>query len=236
MESGCLERLNAIGSKGFRIVLNDGLRYANTADSLIAYANRADQAGVKVILPIKYSGEWDTDSTFLIRSFPELSHECKCSNNQEFLTYYVNTLKNHPALWGYYIADEVHSEYHGGLKIYSDLIKSLDPNHPRLIVEEGSNDPMEIFFTFPSFMNDTTDILATDYYPYGYIDTYKNISRYTCESARNTQYWADKLNLKSGMVLQAYAMPQYYNLNSSFMHALASMCPFPKLRSDESPT
>jgi hypothetical protein len=227
MESGCLERLKDMGSKGFRIVLNDGLRYANTADSLIAYANLADQLGMRVILPIKYSAEWDTDHTFLVRNFPSLSQECNCSNNREFLTYYVNTLKDHPALWGYYIADEVHPEYHGGLKIYSDMIKSLDPDHPRLIVEEGSNDPMEIFFTFPSFMKDTTDILATDYYPYGYIDTYKDISRYTSESARNTQYWAEKLNLKSSMVLQAYAMPQYYDLTQPLCMLWPACAPFP---------
>jgi hypothetical protein len=220
-EAGCLERLNEIGSKGFTIVLNDGLRYADTAASLKAYADRAEQLGMKVILPIKYSSEWDTDRTFLVRKFAELAHECNCSDNQEFLTYYVNTLKDHPALWGYYIADEVNSEYHDGLKFYSDLIKSLDPNHPRLIVEEGSNDPMEIFFTFHSYMKDVADILATDYYPYGYIDTYKNLSRYTDESARNTQYWADKLKLKSGMVLQAYAMPQYYN----FAHPLCELWP-----------
>ncbi|MEJ2598060.1 MAG: hypothetical protein P8Z00_06975 [Anaerolineales bacterium] len=219
--------MTEMSSRGFNIVLNDGLRYATSVDSLRAYADHADQLGMKVILPIKYSSEWDTDSTFLVRNFTELAHECNCSDNQEFLTYYVNILKEHPALWGYYIADEIHSEYHDGLKFYSDLVKSLDPNHPRLIVEEGSNDPMEIFFNFHSYMNDTTDVLAADYYPYGYIDTYKSISRYTSDSARNTQYWSDKLNLKSGMVLQAYAMPQYYNIFHPLCELWPACAPFP---------
>jgi hypothetical protein len=207
-EASCLDRLTEIAAKGFKIVLNDGLRYADTAASLRTYTDHAYELGMKIILPVKYSPEWDSDNAFLVKEFPDLAKECGATNNKIFLTCYISTLKSHPALWGYYVADEIHSEHHDGLKVYSDLVKSLDPNHPRLIVEEGTNDPMELFFTFHSNMSDTADVIGTDNYPYGYIEVYDDITRYTGESARMTQYWAEKLHLKSAMVLQAFAWTQ----------------------------
>jgi hypothetical protein len=226
-EADCLDRLTEMRAQGFNIVLNDGLRYADTADALGIYADLADKLGMKIILPIKYSPEWDTNDAFLPEKFPELADECRCTNNKSFLTYYVNILKDHPALWGYYMADEVHSEHHSGLKIYSDLVKSLDPYHPRLIVEEGTNDPMEIFFTFHSYMNDTVDVLGVDNYPYGYIDTYSNTTTYTGDSARMTQYWSRKLHLKSAMVLQAFAWTQYYDKTEPLCNPWPACAPFP---------
>jgi len=223
----CLDRLTEMGTKGFSIVLNDGLRYASSADALRVYADHAQGLGMRIILPVKYSPEWDDDDSFLVREFPDLARECGCTDNESFLTYYVNSLKHHPAVWGYYMADEVHSEYHGGLKAYSDLVKSIDPDHPRLIVEEGTNDPMEIFFTFHSYMNDTTDVLAADYYPYGYIDTFGNVSRLTAASARMTQAWSEELHLKSAMVLQAFAWTQYYGLTNPLCFPWPICAPFP---------
>jgi hypothetical protein len=226
-DASCLDRLTKMRTKGFDIVLNDGLRYADRAGELGTYADHAHELGMKIILPIKYSPEWDTDNSFLPKKFPNLADECGCTDNASFLTYYINTLKHHPALWGYYMADEVHSEHHSGLKIYSDLVKSLDPRHPRLVVEEGTNDPMEIFFTFHSYMNDATDVLAVDNYPYGYIDTYRNISRYTGDSARMLQYWSDKLHLKSAMVLQAFAWTQYHDAEDPLCQPWPACAPFP---------
>ncbi len=226
-DAGCLDRLSEMGSKGFKIVLNDGLRYAYTTQALRVYADHAYQLGMKVILPIKYDPRWDADDSFLAKKFPDLAQECGCTANKDFLAYYVSAIRDHPALWGYYMADEVHSEYHDGLKVYSDFVKSLDPNHPRLIVEEGTNDPMEIFFTFHSYMQDTTDVLGGDYYPYGYIDTYRQVSRYTGASARNIQYWSEKLELKSALVLQAFSWTQYYDLTHPLCILWPACAPFP---------
>ena len=226
-EADCLARLTEMGAKGFRIVLNDGLRYASNASEIRAYADHALGLGMKVILPVKYSPEWDNDDRFLVKEFPELASEGGCTDNASFLTYYVNILKDHPALWGYYVADEVHSEYHDGLKIYSDLVKKLDPHHPRLIVEEGTNDPMEIFFTFHSYMSDTVDVLALDNYPYGYIDAYRNLSRYTGDSADTLQYWSDKLSLKNAIVLQAFSVTQYGQYTGPLCLIWPSCAPFP---------
>jgi hypothetical protein len=213
-DTSCLDRLEEMGKKGFRIVLNDGLRYAYTLKSILAYADKANSLGMQVILPIKYSPEWDTDPRILVKNFPELAQECGSDNNKSFLACYVGILKDHPALWGYYIADEVHPEFSSGLQVYAAYVKTLDPFHPRLIVEEGSNDPMEVFFTFHSKMASSADILGIDYYPYGYRETFKQISKSTGASARMGQRWADYLGLKYAMVLQAYAMPQYYGLTN----------------------
>jgi hypothetical protein len=208
-ESSCLARLTEMGARGFQVVLNDGLRYADSADEIRAYADHAEELGMQVILPVKYFPEWDSDDRHLVKEFPNLAAEGGCTDNVSYLTYYVSILKDHPALWGYYMADEVHSEYHDGLKIYSDIVRDVDPHHPRLIVEEGTNDPMEIFFTFHSNMSDTTDVVALDNYPYGYIEAYGDLSQYTGDSARMLQYWSDKLRLKNAIVLQAFAWTQY---------------------------
>jgi hypothetical protein len=225
-ESSCLARLTEMGSKGFQVVLNDGLRWANSADEIRAYADHAAELGMKVILPVKYSPEWD-DDRYLVKEFPNLAAEGGCTDNPSYLSYYVSILKDHPALWGYYMADEVHSEYHDGLKIYSDLVKSLDPDHPRLIVEEGTNDPMEVFFTFHSYMSDTADVLGLDNYPYGYIDGYGSLSRYTGDSARMLQYWSDKLQLKNAIVLQAFAWTQYGQETGPLCLLWPACAPFP---------
>jgi hypothetical protein len=227
MEASCLDRLTEMGTNGFTIVLNDGLRYASSADALRAYADRAYELGMKVILPVKYSPEWDGDDAYLVTKFADLAQECGCTDNEGFLTYYVNALRDHPALWGYYMADEVHPEYHSGLQVYADLVKSLDPHHPRLIVEEGTNEPMEIYSTFHSYMKDTTDVLAADYYPYGYIDTFGSVTRFTGASARTTQHWSEKLHLQSAMVLQAFAQPQYYGLTNPLCLPWPFCAPFP---------
>jgi len=226
-KSDCLARLTEMGVRGFRIVLNDGLRYANSARAVRAYADQAAKLGMKVILPIKYSPEWDDDDRYLVKAFDDLASEGGSTDNLSFLTYYIGILKDHPALWGYYMADEVHSEYHDGLQVYADMVKTLDPYHPRLIVEEGTNDPMEIFFTFHSYMSDTTDVLALDNYPYGYIDTYGNLSRYTGESADMLQYWSDKLRLKSAIVLQAFAWTQYQREYGPLCFLWPLCAPFP---------
>jgi hypothetical protein len=210
-EESCLDRLEKMGKNGFRIVLNDGLRYASNAEELTNYADAAQNLGMQVIMPIKYNSKWDGDPAFLIKEFPQLAHESGCADNKCFLKYYVNVLKDHPALWGYYIADEVHKEYYPGLKEYSEYVKNLDPDHPRLIVEEGTNDPMEVFHTFPSFMKDTADVLGVDYYPYGYRETYSNLTRFTGEAVRKLRYWSDKLGMKPAVVLQAYSQTQYYS-------------------------
>ncbi len=226
-ESGCLDRLTEMSNRGFRLVLNDGLRYEYTAKSIKTYADWAQKLGVKVILPIGYYPQLVGDSAFLPRKFPDLASECGCNDNTSFLTYYIGILKDHPALWGYYVADEIHPQYYSGLKAYTDLIRSLDPKHPRFVVEEGTNDPMEVFFTFHSYMKDTAEVLAPDLYPYGYIDLYGNSTTYTWDCARTAQYWAGKLGLRGAVVLQAFAWTQYYDSSNPLCSPWPACASFP---------
>ncbi len=207
-EPGCLDELDKMAAGGFRLILNDGLRYGYSAKAIRAYADRANALGMMVILPVKYFPEWDTDGQYLVKKFPELASEAGCTSNKCFLAYYIGILRDHPALWGYYMADEIGPEYHDGLKIYSDFVSALDSGHPRLIVEPGTNDPMEIFFTFHSYMRDTTEVLGATNFPYGYIDLNRSLTRYTGESARMLQAWSRDLGLKHTIVLQAFAHPQ----------------------------
>lgn len=226
-EAECRSSLAEMSAKGFKVILNDGLRYVESAKSLKDYADYAGKLGMKVILPVKYSPKWDADDSYLVKKFSSLASEGQCKNNKEFLTYYISILKDHPALWGYYMADEVHSENYSELKKYADLVKQIDPDKPRLIVEQGSNDPMEIFFTFPSFMRDTTDVLAIDYYPYGLIEQFNTLTRFTGASARTAQNWSNKLKLRNAIVLQAFALPQYYDLTDPQCIPYPLCAPFP---------
>ena len=205
-QADCVNHLDVLAAKGFKLILNYGQLTSNSGMQ-IAYANRAQSLGMKIIWSINYSPKWTNNN--LLMDFPDLASECDCIDNIGFITYFVNLVKNHPATWGYYIADEVHVTEHDRIRVYSDLIKTLDSEHPRLFIVAGSNDPMEIFFTFPSFMKDTVDMMGPDYYPYGYIDAGSNLTRYTGKVASTAEYWAGKLGLQTAIVLQAFSQARY---------------------------
>lgn len=49
--------------------------------------------------------------------------------------YLVTLVKNYPATWGYYVADEPSSGDYGAVANLSSTIHTTDPNHPRLIIK-----------------------------------------------------------------------------------------------------
>jgi hypothetical protein len=205
-EEACASHLDVLAEHGFKLILNYGQLYGNSA-AQIAYADRADALGMQIIWSINYRPDWTADN--LLAKYPELAAECNCRDNLGFITYFINLVKDHPATWGYYLADEVSPDEHDRLLVYSDLIRRLDPDHPRLYIVAGSNDPMELYFNFPSFMQDTADIMGPCYYPYGYIDPGDSLSRYTGEAARLSQEWASQLGLQPAIVLQAFSQIRY---------------------------
>lgn len=71
---------------------------------------------------------------------------------------FINGLKDHPALWGWYIGDEpeLYSGTHQNLLHYYSLCKQLDPAHKCWVVNSGS-----VNRTF----GDVTDFYAVDLYP-----------------------------------------------------------------------
>jgi hypothetical protein len=205
-EADCMDHLNTLADKGFTLILNYGQLYGTSA-SQIAYADRAQSLGMKVIWCIQYRPERPDD--WMISKYTELASESQCAQNDCLIRYFINLVKNHPATWGYYVADEVAPTEYTKIKEWTDLVKELDPNHPRLFVTAGSNDPMEQYYRFHSYMGDLVDVFGPDYYPYGYIDAGDNLSRFTGAAANHAQYWADKLNKESAIVLQAFSQIRY---------------------------
>jgi hypothetical protein len=206
-DPACMNHLDLFDSAGFRLVLNYGTYYDRTR-SLIAYANRAQSLGMKIIWSTQYRPEMGVDSAYLIKKYPDLAGESGCLDNTCFVRYVVNLVKNHPATWGYYVADEVGPLEHDKMKYYTDLIKSTDPNHPRLFVISGSYE-MEQYFTFPSFMADLTDVYAPDVYPYGFRVPGDQFTDLTGIVADHTRYWSGKIGLRGAVVLQAFNGTRY---------------------------
>ena len=108
------------------------------------------------------------DGTNLRNWYASLGVSCNCNDNVGFIEYVVKLVKNHPALWGYYIGDEVNPANHTALKAFSDLVHRTDPVHPRLFVSCS-----QCAHTYPPYvaslipMTDSADVVATDYYPVG---------------------------------------------------------------------
>jgi hypothetical protein len=206
-DPNCINHLDLFASEGFKLVLNYGTYYDLT-QSLIAYANRAQSLGMKIIWSTQYVSEMGEDDAFLTKKYPNLAHESGCLENACFIRYVVNLVKDLPATWGYYVADEVDPIEHDRMKYYTDLIQSTDPNHPRLYVVMGSYEMMQ-YFTFPSFMADLTDIYAPDVYPYGFRIPGDQYTELTGIVADHTRYWSNKVNVKGAMVLQAFNGVRY---------------------------
>ncbi len=197
--ANCLARLDQMSAGGFKLVLNYNQMYADAA-SEIAYLHRAQADGMKVIFEMGDAVFWN--GTNLLTHFPKLAATCTrpdgktCQNNTDFITFVINLVKNHPALWGYYIADEPGTTDHAKVKTYSDLIHQLDPNHPRLLVN------YQAFSTFA----DTADVIAGDDYPIGYGGKVNEIGTL----ASQVQSAATRYRIRSGMVLQAMSWQEYY--------------------------
>lgn len=216
----CLTRLDTIAAGGFKVVVNYNQMWGNFEGQL-AYLDRAQADGIKVILAINDSAFWN--GTSLKTYYPEMGAGCNCTNNTGFITSVVNLVKNHPALWGYYIADEVNPAQHAKVKTYTDLLKSLDPNHPRLIVlgtdDSNVNAGMDT-------LADTADVLGQDYYPIGVENVLSQSVAGTVNLAQTTQAVANKNGKQSAFVLQAHSLGQY-DVYRSWCSPFPSCMPYP---------
>lgn len=205
-DADCMNHLDILAEKGFTLILNYGQLYGTTA-SQIAYADRAQSLGMKVIWSLL--PHLDRPDDWMITAYPDLAAESHCLGNDCLIKYFVDLVKDHPATWGYYVADEIKPTEYSKLKRWTDAIKQADPNHPRLLVTAGTNGPMEHYYWFYSDMRDLADVFGPAYYPYGYIDSGSSLTRFTGAAASHAQYWADKLNAESAIVLQAFSQIRY---------------------------
>jgi len=201
----CLSHLNTMAAAGFKLVLNYEELYG-TASAQLAYLQRAQSVGMKVILPMKDPTFFDGKD--LTSEFPTLAQTCNCTDNNGFIRYVVNLVKNSPALWGYYIGDEVDPNHHDKLKgNLTDLVHQLDPAHPRLFVDSAKDSTAVWHGNSPFF--DTTDVIGTDFYPLrGEADDYPSINEVSAV-ASGTQAYADTHGESSAMVLQAFSYSNY---------------------------
>ena len=124
----CLSHLNDMAAAGFKLVIDYDEMYGD-ASFQKAYLDRAQSVGMKVIVALSNPAFYD--GTDVTSHFPALAQTCNCTDNNGFIRYVVNLVKNHPAVWGYYIGDEVDPGDHDTMKsALADVVHQLDPTHP----------------------------------------------------------------------------------------------------------
>jgi hypothetical protein len=172
------------------------------------YLRYAQRLGLKVIVGMGDPTLWN--GTSLRSTFRRIGATCGCSNNRGFITYVVHLVKNSPALWGYYVADEIGAEDHDRLKAFSDLVKQLDPDHPRLNIEttEQAGGGVARATSILQTMADTADVLGVDFYPVGSSGAGEYVSQ-TGSIAAAVQSVADSHGKGSAIALQAMDWSEY---------------------------
>ena len=91
--------------------------------------------------------------------YSELSPEQKEECRKNYIRDKVNEIKDHPALFAWYINDEGSYRYNEGFRSISLTIHEFDPDHPSYSVVYPSEMP---------FLLNTTDIIGSDPYPIGF--------------------------------------------------------------------
>ena len=203
--TACLNHLNTMAAAGFKLVINYS-QLDGDASFQQAYLDRAQSVGMKVILPLKdpafYNGKQ------LRSEFPDLAKTCNCTSNSGFLDYVVHLVKDSPALWGYYVGDEVDPSDHDDMKTkLADVVHELDPSHPRLFIDNAGQTVSTWHGNSPFF--DTADVIGTDFYPIrDDSPQYPTIDQ-AGEVAAGVQAYADAHKEGSAIVLQAFSYSNY---------------------------
>ena len=200
----CLSHLNDMAAAGFKLVIDYDELYGD-ASFQKAYLDRAQSVGMKVIITLKDHRFYNGKS--LRSEFPALAQTCNCTGNNGFIRYVVNVVKNHPAVWGYYIGDEVDPSDHGAMKrALADVVHQLDPTHPRLFIDNAGESTSVWHGNSPFF--DTAEVIGTDFYPVGHRPPYPTIHQ-TAAVAGGIQAYADAHGEDGAIVLQAFSFSNY---------------------------
>ena len=202
----CLSHLNDMAAAGFKLVINYGEIYGD-ASFQKAYLDRAQSVGMKVIVALSNPAFYD--GTDLTSRFPALAQTCNCTDNNGFIQYVVNLVKNHPAVWGYYIGDEVDPGDHDAMKsALADVVHQLDPTHPRLFIDTGGHTIAAWHGNSP--FSDTAEVIGSDFYPVGHEpDSYYPTIDQTAAIAGGIQAYADAHGEDGAIVLQAFSFSNY---------------------------
>ncbi len=195
----CTDRLRAMAAAGFTLVVNYNQLNATSGQEL-AYAEVAQQLGMKIIWAINDPSFWNGNN--LLHVYSHLGFTCGCSDNNGFIHYVVNLVRNLPATWGYLVGEEVMQTDHDRMKAYADLIKQLDPHHPRLAISsEYANAPGAHIKPFI----DTADVIGSSVYPIGNLEPISTVGAV----AHALQLSGDEKGKSVVLVLQAFSMAQY---------------------------
>ncbi len=197
----CGARLQRMHQAGFRYVLNY-TAWFGTPDEVLAFANQASKAQMKVIWPMN-DPAW-RDGTDLETHYRFLGPElCGCDGNDDFLRSAIDLVKDHPATWGFYIGDEVlpTSENIGQVATLANKVKALAPNKPTMYVTMPRDNLFEQLTPFAPL----ADVAGTDYYPVGAPPRLDG----TAAIAKTTKNVAVRHDARPAMVLQAFSWAQY---------------------------
>jgi hypothetical protein len=189
----CAARLATIGDAGFKVVVNYAVWDGTVADAL-RYADVASAHGVQLIWPIDYH--------FFARSgqparFARMAAQCGCTEASDVAHFMVSQVAQHPATWGYYVADEPTAEDKDEVNQAVAAIKDVDKRHPVLAVTK--------FGAELNTFSGSVDALGTDAYPIGLRG---GTTAFTSSISSDLKKAAKK-GQQSVMVLQAFSWEQY---------------------------
>jgi hypothetical protein len=124
------------------------------------------------------------------------------------LAYVIGLVKNHPATWGYYIADEPSPDHRDQVAAYAEQVGALDPNHPRLIMGCGLCWGGE---KSVDFLADIDATLGTDAYPvHAQAPDQPIVYQRVADDAAGLQRVADRNGQRTVMALQAWRWGDSY--------------------------
>jgi hypothetical protein len=200
-DPACLSRLDTMAGAGFTLVLNYQQEGGDAAQQ-IAYLDHAQSVGIKVIW--SFSDAVWYDGTDLRGAFPALAAQCNCTDNAGFVSYVVGLVRGHPALWGYYVADEPPAAQKAAVDAFSMQVHALDPGHPRMIV--GNAD-----VTLLQPYADSAEDIGLDIYPIQDYPTSQQCIDAVGQLGAMGQSLAAQHGRRWSMVLQAFSWAQYPN-------------------------
>lgn len=168
-QANSLARLKEISEAGFNLVVNYSILDGSKQD-ITHYLDMAESLGVKVLFSIKDFYDIEANDYINLSDFSEYG-----TNNDQIVAGIVQTYKDHPALYGWYISDERpeapsdSNKWMPALKDRYQLIKQKDPSHPTLIIlgcYQGEN-----VASWPPALTrliQATDAIGFDSYPVPY--------------------------------------------------------------------
>jgi hypothetical protein len=156
---GCLQQLSRIARGGFKVVLNYAVFHADPAQ-LRRYMAEAARLGVRLIWPMQDDAWWGHGS--LAAMYPRLTGACGCSDAAR-ARHLIGLVKQSPATWGYYLADEKAPADAPAVATFSRRLRALDPVHPRLVVAAGEDTVSKLLAPYAP----AADVLGADSYPVG---------------------------------------------------------------------